>query len=188
MAINLEDIGGTPCEPVGGTSGKIYYALLSDFATVAQPKNICDANPANAGADFDDLSTIATNHVFKQGKCFKTIDCILETISLESKQIGETGRHLFENTMKFEVADSNEKVLGFARFIKNQNVIVLFEEFGSGRLRQLGSGRLPARAKDFTQLLEAKVEGKNSLSGTFYDKNLGVAPIYKGDLLLTPQP
>lgn len=184
MAIELENIGGQVCEPVGGMS-KLYYALHSDFEQINDPKKICDEVLANASTDFSGLAEISTAHVFKAGKYFREIECITESISLESKQIGEASRSLFSNELKLEIADSNAKVLGAARFLKNQKLIILVEEFGSGRIRQIGSKRFPAMVKDLTSVIEATAEGKNTLSGVFYDKQLGPAPIYKGEIKLT---
>jgi len=185
MPISLENIGGEVCEPVGGMS-KVYYALHSDFLTINDPKKICDDVAINAAADYDDLSQIETAHVFKTGKCFKEIEFISETASLKSALIGEVQRHLFQNEAVFEIADSNAKVLGFARFVRNQKLVVLIEEFGSGRIRQLGSKRFGARTSALELVIEATVEGKNSAAVTVLDKNLGPAPIYKGAILLVP--
>lgn len=183
--VALEDIGGESCEPVSGLAGIVYYALHSDFETINDPKKICDVDPLKVAASFAELAEIPTAHVFKTGKKFFKIEMITETGSIKSPQIGEIGRGLCQNELVIEIAGSEAEVLGFCRWVKNQKLVVLLEEFGSGNIRQLGSSRLPATAK-FEHNLEATVEGKNSATITFTDKNFGPAPIYKGAIQLTP--
>lgn len=187
MAITLEDIGSESCEPVSGLVNKIYYALHSDFTTINDPKKICDANtPANVAATFAELSTIATAHVFKSGKKFFKVDFVTETGTIKSTQIGENGRSLFQNELVIEIAGSEAGVLGFCRWVKNQKLVVLSEEFGTGNVRQLGSARLQATVK-VEHAIEPTLEGKNAATITFTDKNFGPAPIYKGSIQLVAQ-
>jgi hypothetical protein len=184
--VALEDIGGVSCEPVSGLVGKIYYALHNDFDTINDPKKICDPVPANVAASFAELSTIATAHVFKTGKKFFQIETVTETGTIKSVQIGEVSRGLFQNDLAIEISGSEAEVLGFCRWVKNQKLVILSEEFGSGNVRQLGSSRLPATAK-VEHNIEATLEGKNSAVITFTDKNFGPAPIYKGAIQLIPE-
>lgn len=185
MAVVLEDIGGQVCEPIASFSD-VYYAEQSDFETIVAPKDICNENPTLVAESFEELSEIATAHTFKTGKCFKKIDFITETGGLKCTNIGEIERQLFQNELAIEVADSNAKLLGFMRYVKNKRFIVLAVETGSGRVRQLGSTRLPARFMTQEHNVEPTNEGKNSASLTIMDKWFGPAPIYKGEILLTP--
>jgi hypothetical protein len=184
--VALEDIGGESCEPVSGLVNKIYYALHSDFVTINDPKKICDSDPLLVAGSFAELAEIATAHVFKTGKKFFKIDFVTETGAIKSPQIGEIGRGLFQNELVIEIAGSEAEVLGFCRWVKNQKLVILSEEFGTGNVRQLGSSRLPATAKA-EHNIEATLEGKNSATITFTDKNFGPAPIYKGAIQLIPQ-
>lgn len=186
MAIELEDIGGESCEPVSGLSGTIYYAEQSDFVTINEPKKLCDPAPANVAATFEELATIETAHTFKTGKCFHKIEMVTETGTIKSTTIGEVGRRLFQNELPATIAGSSVTLLGFLRWIKNKKLIILFEEFGSGAVRQLGQSRLPALASS-EHNIEAAVEGNNSAVITFTDKNFGPAPIYKGAIQLIPE-
>lgn len=185
MAVVLEDIGGQVCEPIASFSD-VYYAEQSDFETIEAPKNICDEDPLFVAGSFEELSEIDADHVFKTGKCFKRIDFITETGGLKSTNIGETERNLFQNELAIEVADSNAKLLGFMRFAKNKRFVVLAKETGSGRIRQLGSTRIPARFMTQEHNVEPTMEGKNSATLTIMDKWFGPSPIYKGAVLLTP--
>lgn len=185
MSVVLEDIGGESCEPVSGLVNKVYYALHSDFTTINDPKKICDANPALVAATFAQLAEIEDDHLFKLGKKFWQIETVTETGTIKSSQIGENGRSLYQNELVIEVAGSDAEILGFCRWVKNQKLVVLLEEFGTGNVRQLGSARLQATVK-VEHNIEATLEGKNVATITFTDKNFGPAPIYKGEILLTP--
>lgn len=184
--VPLEDIGGESCEPVSGLVNKIYYALHRDFATINDPKKICDPVPANVAANFAELATIATPHVFKTGKKFFQVDYVTETGTIKSAQIGESGRGLFQNDLVIEIAGSEAEVLGYCRWLKNAKLVILSEEFGTGNVRQLGSSRLAATVK-VEHNIEATLEGKNSAVITFTDKNFGPAPIYKGAIQLVEE-
>jgi len=179
MAISLVDIGSVSCEPVSGLVNKIYYALRSDFTTVNDPKRICSSDAAQVAATFSELAEIATAHVFKSGKKFFAIDFVTETGTIKSTQIGEIGRGLFQNELVIEIAGSGSDVLGFCRWVKNQQLVVLSEEFGTGNVRQLGSARLSATVK-VEHNIEPTLEGKNAATITFTDKNFGPSPVYKG--------
>ncbi|HSD07913.1 hypothetical protein [Flavobacterium sp.] len=186
MAVALEDIGGESAEPVSGLVGKVYYALHSDFETINDPKKLGDPVPANVATTFAELVEIATAHAFKTGKKFFQIETVTETGSIKSTPIGETGRILYQNELAVEVAGSDAEILGFCRWIKNQKLIILFEEFGNGNVRQLGSSRLPALAKA-EHNIEPTVEGKSGATITFTDKNFSPAPIYKEDIQLVAE-
>lgn len=181
MSITLENIGSEICEPVGGTGVTLYWGLHADFDTIKDTKKICD-DGGDGAADFSELSEITESHVLKAGKKLRKVTFTTETGAIKTTQIGEKGRRLFENSFELEVPGSEANLLGFSRFIKNQKLIVFIEEFGSGRVRQLGSKRLPAWVESQEGGIEATVEGKNAITYTFKDKALGHAPIYSGDL------
>jgi hypothetical protein len=185
MPVSLVDIGSVSCEPVSGLVNKIYYALRSDFATVNDPKRIC-GTVAQEAATFAELAEIATAHIFKTGKRFFGIDFVTETGTIKSTQIGEVGRGLFQNELIIEIAGSGSDVLGFCRWIKNQQLVILTEEFGTGNVRQLGSARLSATVK-VEHNIEPTLEGKNAATITFTDKNFGPSPVYKGAIQLIAQ-
>jgi hypothetical protein len=186
MAVELENIGGESCEPVSGLTDIIYYALHSDFELIVDPKKMCDPVPANVAATYKDLAEIATAHTFNTGKNFFKIETVTETGTIKSSQIGETGRGLAQNELVIQIAGSSSEVLGFCRWIKNQKLVILLEEFGTGNVRQLGSSRMPCRAK-FEHNIEATMEGNNSATITFTDKNFGPAPVYKGTIQLVAE-
>jgi len=185
MAITLEDIGEEVCEPVAGLSPQIYYSLHADYVSIEDPKDICGTVTATT---FEELVEIPATpgHVMKPTKQMMKADLIVETGSIKSTMIGEKGRRLFQNELVVELAGSSAKLLGYLRWLKNQKLVIHAEEYGSGTIRQLGSKRLPAWAEGIEHAIEAALEGKNSVTITFMDKQKWPAAIYKGALQLTP--
>ena len=186
--IDIEDIGGETPEPIAGLATRAWYARKSDFDTIVDTKKMQDDDPANVAANFEELMEINDDHVFNSGKCFKKIDFIQETGLIKTKLIGATGGKLFENDVTIELQGSSSKLLGFLRAIKNDKLIVLVEEVGTGHIRQLGFSKYGAIPDALDHEIAALVEGKNSATVTFKDKNFGPAPIYKGVISEAPAP
>lgn len=186
--LDLEDLGGESAEPIAGLATRAWYARHSDFETIVDTKRMEDLDPANVAGSYEELMEINDDHVFKTGKCFNTIDFIQETGEVKCKTIGAKGGKLFENDVTIELAGSSSKLLGFLRAIKNDKLIVLVEEIGTGNVRQLGFSKYAAVADGLDHELAALVEGKNSAKVTFKDKNFGPASIYNGTISVTPAP
>ena len=178
MPITLEDIGAEVCEPVAGLS-QVYYALHSDYTSIEDPKDICGTVTA---ATFAELVEIAATpgHIMKVGKKLNEIKFVTETGMIKSTMVGEKGRKLFENELVVEISGSDAELLGYLRWIKNQNLVFNVVEFGSGNVRQLGSKRMPAYVEGIEHAIEAVIEGKNSVTLTLKDKQKWPASIYKG--------
>lgn len=179
--MNLENIGSEVCEPLGGTGVEIIWGLHADFDTISDAPDICSESDTPA-ANFSELAKIATAHIMKAGKKCHYVKITSETGNIKSTQIGEKKRRLFENMIGGEIPGSEVEKLGFARFIKNQDLIVLVREFGSRNWRQIGSSILPAWAESQELTVEATVEGKNGNDIVFKDKAKGPAPIYTSDV------
>ena len=177
--MQLENIGSEVCEPIGGTGVTLYWGELGWFQSLATTKDIC-SDSGNAADTLGELATISGNHVLKAGKKLRKVTFTTETGSIVTKQIGEKGRRLFENSIAIEVPGSDAALLGFSRYIKNKKLIVFVEEAGSGRLRQIGNSRVPAWTESQDGGIEAPIEGKNANTLTFKDKAMGPAPIYAG--------
>lgn len=186
--IKVETLGGLTCEPTGGINHrKIKVALLDWFETdgVKAPKPLCDSVEANEATTFAEMATISEDHVFKTGYGFMTIEAIQETVDIESAPIGEKRRKLFENKSNIQVAGSNADLLGFSRWIKNKDVVVLLPETESGNYRQIGSEAYAAMI-EVTGKIEATVEGGNTQSYVVSDKQVFQAPIYAGTVTDMP--
>lgn len=181
MAVDLENIGGEACEPVGGLTPQVYWAEIGDFETLNDPKDICD-DDGNGAESFEELSEITENHVMKAGKKLHKVEFVTETGDLVHALLGEVSRRLFSNTQKITIAGSSSEVLGFTRFIRNKKLIWFIEEFGTGRIRQLGSKRMGAIVSAVEGGLEATLEGNNAITITVTDKQKWLAPIYSGTL------
>lgn len=181
MAVDLENIGGEACEPVGGLTPQVYWAEIGDFETLNDPKDICD-DDGNGAANFAELAEISESHVMKAGKKLHKVDFVTETGDLVHGLIGEVKRRLYSNTQKITIAGSEAQVLGFARYIRNKKLIWFIEEFGTGQIRQLGSKRMGADNSALEGGIEATLEGNNALIITISDKQKWIAPIYKGTL------
>lgn len=185
--IKVENIGGLTCEPMAGFNHRtIKIAMLSWFTSIAEPKPLCDDIPANEGATFEELGEISGNHAFNAGYGFMTFEVLQESASLESPMIGEKKGRLLENKSSFHIAGSTSKLIGFNRWIKNKDFIVLMEEVESGRFRQIGSERFAANVAEFTGIMEGAPEGGNRQEYVVSDKNVYQAPVYKGTVVDMP--
>ena len=181
----LENIGGESCEPIAGIATEVFFAERSDFETVEDPKDLCGVD---AAATLEELATIPAmpGHKFKVGKKWNTLKTITETGELTTTQIGEKRRRLLENQISLQIAGSEASLFGFIRWVKNKDLIFLVREAGSGRHRQLGSDLLAAWVETQEHKIEALTEGNNALTITIKDKQKWPAPIYLGDIELTP--
>ncbi|WP_158962350.1 hypothetical protein [Myroides fluvii] len=184
--LKLEDVGFSSCEPTGALGKKIFYAPLSYFESVGVPKDLC-GDQANAAETFAELAEIKEIKL-KQGYGFTELTMITETGEITSTQIGEKGRRLFENSLVAQIAGSKSSLLGFCRWVKNQDLIIVTQEFDSGQMRLLGSERMPAWVDAQEHKIEAAAEGNNSLNITFKDKSKWPAAVFTGDLVLFPEP
>lgn len=179
--IKVEKLGGYQEEPIGGFNHRtIKVALLSWFSSIAAPKPLQDiTTPLNEGTTFEEIGEIAGTHTFNLGYGFMTIEAIQEEVDIVSDPIGNKKGMLFENKANINVAGSNAKLLGFGRWIKNKDVIVLMEEAGTGNIRQIGAERFAASIK-VSGKIEGTGEGANTQTYEVSDKQVYMAPIYKG--------
>ena len=184
MPITLEDIGAEVCEPVAGLS-QVYYSLHGDYTSIEDPKDICGTVTASTFAELVDIPA-SPGHIMASGKQIHELKFVTETGTIKSTMIGNKKNRLFQNELVVEVSGSDSTLLGFLRWIKNQDLIFNVVEFGSGNVRQLGSKRMPAWVEGIEHAIEAVLEGKNSVTITLMDKQKWPASIYKGALQLTP--
>lgn len=182
MPITLEDIGQEVCEPVAGLS-QVYYSLYGEYTSIQDPKDICGTVPASTFAELVEIHA-TPGHVMATGKKIHSLKFVTETGTIKSTMIGNKKNRLFENELAVEISGSDADLLGFLRWIKNQDLIFNIVEFGSGNVRQLGSSRLPAWVEGIEHAIEAVIEGKNSVTITLKDKQKWPASIYKGTLQL----
>jgi hypothetical protein len=185
--IKVENIGLQTCEPTGGFNHRtIKIAPLDWFASLTEPKPICDPTPANEATTFAEMAEITTAHTFNEGYGFMTLRGVQELTDLESTMIGEKRRRLFENKINFTVPGSDSELLGFTRWLKNKDFVCLITEVESGRTRQIGSERMAAALTELVGKIEATMEGDNSQLFTISDKQLYQAPVYSGTITDMP--
>lgn len=182
----IEDFGFSGCEPTGAIVGKIYYAPAHYIEKLPAPKDLCGDSPT-AAANFEELGTVSEDITFKAGKGFHEFTTITETGEVTSTQIGEKGRRLMENSVLTKVAGSSPKLIGFTRWVKNQDLVILFKEVSTGNMRLLGSELIPAWIEAQEHKIEAAMEGDCSLTITMKDKQKYMAPVYTGEITLFPE-
>ena len=185
MAIEVENIGGNTCEVSGAFSHtECYIGFLEDFEQLTEPKDRCGDDAATTLAD---LVTISADHTFLTGKGFTKVKAIADTVGLESTQIGETTKSpVFENKLSIQILGSKPEILGYKRLIKGRDLIVLAVEFESSQVRQIGSAKYPARMSELSSKIEPTVEGENTSTMVFMDKQKYDAPIYTGAITVQP--
>lgn len=184
MAFNVENIGAAAAEVTGGfTHTEVYIAKLADFDVMTQPK---DKEGANAAINLGELVTITADHTFLAGKGFTKVKAIQESIKLETAQIGTKQQPVMENKLTFQMLGSKSDILGFKRWVKGEDVIVLATEFGTGQIRQIGSPRYAGSLLEGSGMIDGTIEGENTSTFVFQDKQMHDAAIYEGAITLQP--
>lgn len=181
--IKIEEIGGTTLEATGGFSHvDILVAPVSHFATIAELLPIeGDGILATTAAA---AATITGDHTFNLGFGFAKFNAEQDKNGLESALIGDS--KVFENKLTVMVKGTDADLLGNLRLLKNEKLIVLAREAGSGRYRQLGHSKYAAEIIEATPTVAAEYEGTNSVTFVIRDKNVVAGPIYTG--AITKQP
>ena len=160
----------------GGLATVLYVARASDFTTI---RWIPDAP-----ASLEEKVTITTDHVFASGKCFKKISCTLEKGQLVSTLGGERNSHSYENMATIAQPGNKKLMLGLLEEFKNDDLIVLVKEL-DGQVRQLGWEDVPAHLDTGETTTGTAVTDFKGSTLTF--KSIGrIAPVYEGEILLTP--
>ncbi len=184
MAIKVETIGASAAEVSGAFSHtEIYVGLLADFDTLTEPK---PKYGADAAATLAELVEISTPHTFKVGLGFTKVKAIQESVILETAQIGNKPSPVQENKLTFQMLGSEAEILGFKRFVKGEDLIVLAAEFSSGNVRQLGSAKYAASILESSSKIDGTVEGENATTFVVQDKQMYDAPIYTGTITEMP--
>lgn len=178
--IIVETLGKEIAEHSGGiVHTNILIAPIDWFTTIAAPKLLSDPNtPANEGTTFAALGKISAAHTFPIGKGFMKLTGAIETSDIKSAYLGEGTNKVVENKSIVVLEDSSAEIIGFSRWIKNKRCIILMQEVGSKKYRQLGSEEFGAIASELDAIVEATREGLNRRTFTFSDKQRYEAPVY----------
>lgn len=132
---NIKTLGAA--DNMGGASIRLLYAPVSYFATGGIKK--VPTNPT----DLEASVTISDNHVFKLGKGFHTIRCIIDTNKLKAGIVGERGGRGIKNEYEGKVSGNTRLMAALQAKMKNDEFIILVP-LHDGQYIQLGSEDLPA--------------------------------------------
>ncbi|PQB08016.1 hypothetical protein BST83_13280 [Polaribacter filamentus] len=181
--IKVEEIGGAILEASGGFSHiDILIARFSDFATIQDVPGI-EGDGVLATSAIE-AATIAGDHAFTVGFGFARITAIQDKNGLESPLIGDAKVH--ENKLNVIVKGSDAAVIGALRLYKNERLIVLAREAGSGSYRQLGHSKYAAEIIEANAKVAPEYEGENTTMFVIRDKNHVAAPFYTGTITMQP--
>ncbi|AMJ65037.1 hypothetical protein [Hymenobacter sp. PAMC 26628] len=176
---NLTHIAGSDNTP--GIQQEIFYAPLEDIQTLPLPDK--DDSASTTGT-FADLVTITSDIVMKPGKQFRSIYVTLEEGELKHEAQGETDSMSYKNHLEFAHPGSKAEVLGFAQWVKNNNIVFLVPEV-DGQVRLLGNRAYPAKMATAPGSTGKKsTDGKKTTFG-FHSSRKGPAPIFKGKVAIS---
>lgn len=187
MSINekkLSDIAWGGGKNLGGiVHTEIYVAKKSWFAEggIKAPKD-------NLGATaLADLATISETHAFLTGYGFLKLKATPKTGNIESASAGELDGKVKNNIFSFMIPGADAEVLGFERFILNEDLIVLVKE-ACGQYRQIGSECVPARIENSTHTLGGGgYDGKKGTTFEIHDFQGYSAPVYTGSIYVATE-
>jgi len=185
--IKLEEIGGTSIEPTGGFSHvDILIAPTRYFTSIAGLLPIEGDAPLVLAASAKEAGEITADHTFNVGYGFAKFKAVQDKNGLESAMLGEKGGKVFENKLTVIVRGTDSETIGALRLLKNEQLIILAREAGTGRYRQLGHSRFAAELSEATPKIAPEYEGENGVTFVFSDKNVVAAPIYTGAITMQP--
>jgi hypothetical protein len=179
MALDFEDIVGTSGhDNSAGIQQPVYYVDHRDVAVHPTFPKIEDATT------LEELVTVSTDLVLKQGKSMKRILVTLEAGALTSDSQGEIDGMSFKNALKMLVAGNTPQADGFARYAKNSNFYMLtFELDGTARL--LGNPGYPAKMVSAPGTTGEKSADRKNRTFTFQSVWSGPAPVFTGKVMIS---
>ncbi len=185
--IKLEEVGGTSIEPTGGFSHvDILIAPTRTFTNIAGIKPIEGDVLLDLATNAKAAAEITTDHTFAVGFGFAKFKAVQDKNGLESAMLGEKGGKVFENKLTVVVRGTDPETIGALRLLKNEQLIILAREAGTGRYRQIGHSRYAAELTEATPKIAPEYEGENGIVFVFTDKNVVAAPIYTGVITMQP--
>jgi len=161
-----------------GIQQKIFYTTLENVVTL--PKPVIDDSASPTGS-FADLVTILDDIVVKVP--LSSIYVTLEEGELKHVGQGETDSMSFKNSLEFAHPGSKAEVLGFAQWVKNNNIIFLVPEV-DGQVRLLGNRAYPAKMESAPGSTDKKAAGAKKTTFTFQSSRKGPSPIFKGKVMV----
>lgn len=177
MAIDYTAKAGTDAQGsnMGGIKQHIFIAPIRDFATIE--------TVAAVATDEGEASSIAGDHIFSVGKCFKRVYCTLDKGGVNIEPQGERDGKSFKTSAKIFHPGASVDKFGFASLSQNDKFIVLVP-LSDGTIVQIGS-------EDFYAEIESKFStGETTAGARGFEFNISsvspVAYIYEGAISETP--
>lgn len=161
-----------------GIQQTIFYTTLDNIVTLPLPDK--DDSASDTGT-FADLVTITKDIVVK--KPLNSIYVTLEEGELKHESQGEIDSMSFKNVLEFAHPGSKPEVLGFAQWVKNNNIVFLVPEV-DGQVRLLGHRAYPAKMTGAPGSTDKKSGGAKKTTFTFQSSRKGPAPIFKGKVMV----
>lgn len=173
---DLTHLSGSDNTP--GIQQNIFYTTLENILTLPLP-DVDDS--ASATGTFEDLVTITKDIVVK--KPLSSIYVTLEEGELKHESQGEMDSMSFKNVLEFAHPGSKGTQLGFAQWVKNNNIVFLVPEV-DGQVRLLGHRAYPAKMTGAPGTTDKKAAGAKKTTFTFQSSRKGPAPIFKGKVMV----
>lgn len=173
---DLTHVSGSDNTP--GVQQTIYYTTLDNIVTLPLPDQDNSASPTGT---FADLVTITKDILVK--KPLSSIYVTLEEGELKHESQGEMDSISFKNVLEFTHPGSKPEVLGFAQWVKNNNIVFLVPEV-DGQVRLLGHRAYPAKMTGAPGSTDKKAAGAKKTTFTFQSSRKGPAPVFKGKVMV----
>jgi len=164
---------------MGGLQVTGYYTTIDECTTIPE----LFASPSTAAEEVT-LDHTTTPFAFETGGCFKELYMTLETSKVEDEPQGEIDGQSFVHKAELVYPGTSADALAFAAAVNNSKMLFIFKE-SDGQMRVIGSKAFPARCK-VTVTTGAKTADRKGLTIEIFSYGYTPAPIYEGDIELTP--
>lgn len=183
VGLNAKNIVFAGGKNLGGTAGKFYWCFDTDILSWPAALSI----DWSTITDYKDLVIVplADPFVFNVGKCFNTVDCVLEEGEVTHTQIGPADTTGFENGYNNNYPGNDEDYLGWDALIGNRKIVILAEEL-NGKIRVIGFPNYPARKESSAGTSGKKVSDGRKNEASFKCRGPVPPPIYKAPIPITP--
>ena len=107
-----------------GIRRRLYYVPKADITLFPTLPEVTGAS----GQKMEELAKLTGNFTLDTGKYFKFIDLKDEASNVTFETVGENGSKLFNNQATAIVAGMSDEVKGFARQVKNDDLVYVFQD------------------------------------------------------------
>lgn len=144
MAIGLANIAGrnSRTQNVGGTTGRIRFAPISYFTTLAAKLELSDMS----ATDNVDFIVIDTDHAFAVGKGWHESYITRDTGKVTSKPNADRDSTGHMTTFEGMIPGADAATEAILLMAENDKLVTMIE-LADGQWLQLGSARFPAEMK-----------------------------------------